>query len=38
MRWIDYAGIALMIVEAGAMAFLIWAWFKSKKEEEDGKA
>ena len=38
MRWIDYAGIALMIVETGALAFLIRAWFKAKKEAEDGKA
>ena len=28
----------LMIVEAGALAFLIWAWFDAKKSEdhEDG--
>ncbi len=32
-----YPAIALMIVEAGAMAFLIRAWFRAKKEAEDGK-
>lgn len=30
-----YPAIVLMIVEAGALAFLIWAWFRAKKEEED---
>ena len=38
MRWIEYAGIALMIVEAGALGFLIRAWVKAKKEAGDGKA
>ena len=33
-----YPEIVLMIVEAGALAFLIRAWVKAKKEEEDGKA
>ena len=33
-----YPAIVLMIVEAGALAFLIWEWVKAKKEEEDGKA
>lgn len=33
-----YPAIVLMIVEAGALAFLIRAWFKAKKEGEDGKA
>ena len=31
-----YPAIVLMIVEAGALAFLIWAWFRAKKEAEDG--
>ena len=33
-----YPAIVLRIVEAGALAFLIWAWFRAKKEAEDGKA
>lgn len=33
-----YPAIVLMIVEAGALAFLIWAWFRAKKEAEDDKA
>lgn len=33
-----YPAIVLMIVVAGALAFLIWAWFRAKKEAEDGKA
>ena len=31
-----YPAIVLMIVEAGALAFLILAWFRAKKEAEDG--
>ena len=31
-----YPAIVLMIVEAGALAFLIRAWFRAKKEAEDG--
>ena len=30
-----YPAIVLMIVEAGALAFLIRAWFRAKKEAED---
>ena len=30
-----YPAIVLMIVEACALAFLIRAWFRAKKEEED---
>ena len=33
-----YPAIVLMIVEACAVAFLIRAWFRAKKEAEDGKA
>ena len=29
-----YPAIALMIVEAGALAFLIWAWFDAKRTRE----
>lgn len=32
-----YPAIILMIVEAGALVFLIRAWFRAKKEAEDGK-
>lgn len=31
-----YPAIVLMIVEAGALAFLIREWFRAKKEAEDG--
>ena len=31
-----YPAILLMSVEAGALAFLIRAWFRAKKEAEDG--
>ena len=31
-----YPAIVLMIVEAGALDFLIRAWFRAKKEAEDG--
>ena len=31
-----YPAIILMIVEAGALAFLIRAWIRAKKEAEDG--
>ena len=27
--------IVLMVVEAAALAFLIWAWRKAKKEEKN---
>ncbi len=29
--------IVLMVVEAGAMIFLIWAWFDAKRRAEDGR-
>ena len=29
--------VVLMVVEAGALIFLICAWIKAKKEEEDGE-
>lgn len=32
-----YPAIVLMIVEAGALAFLIWAWFRDKRRAEDGR-
>ena len=32
-----YPAIVLMIVEAGARAFRIRAWFRAKKEAEDGR-
>ena len=28
--------IVLMIVEAGALGFLIWAWFAAKRGGKDG--
>ena len=28
-----YPAIVLMIVEAAALGFLIWSWFRAKKEE-----
>lgn len=28
--------IVLMVVEAGALGFLIWAWFKAKRRGKDG--
>ena len=31
-----YPAIVVMIVEAGALAFLIREWFWAKKEAEDG--
>ena len=31
-----YPAIVLMIVEAGALAFLIRAWFRDKRRTEDG--
>ena len=30
--------IVLMVAEAAAFSFLVWAWFKAKREVEDGKA
>ena len=30
-----YPAIVLMIVEAGALAFLIWAWFRDKRRGEE---
>lgn len=30
-----YPAIALMIAEAGALVFLILAWFKAKRERKD---
>ena len=30
--------VILMVVEAAAFNFLVWAWFKAKREAEDGKA
>ena len=32
-----YPAIVLMLVEVGALAFLIRAWFRAKKEAENGK-
>ena len=32
-----YPSIVLMIVEAGALAFLIWAWRDAKRRQKDGK-
>ena len=29
-----YPAIVLMVVEALALGFLIWAWFKAKREAE----
>lgn len=37
MKVIDYAGVAVMILEAAALTFLIWAWFRDKRRAEDGK-
>ena len=28
--------VVLMIVEAGALAFLIWSWFDAKRRNKDG--
>ena len=28
--------VILMVVEAAAFSFLVWAWFKAKREAEDG--
>lgn len=36
MTPIEYAGVVLMIVEVGALAFLIRAWFRDKRRAEDG--
>ena len=30
-----YPAIVLMVVEALALGFLIWAWFKAKREDEE---
>lgn len=30
--------VILMVVEALAFGFLVWAWFKAKREAEDGSA
>lgn len=32
-----YPAIVLMVVEAGALTFLIWAWFDAKRRNKDGK-
>ena len=32
-----YPAIVLMIMEAGALAFLIWAWFRAKKDRHEGE-
>lgn len=32
---IGILAIILMIVEAGALSFLIWAWFKDTKDHKD---
>lgn len=37
MTPIEYAGVAVMVLEAAALAFLIWAWFRDKRRAEDGK-
>ena len=29
-------GIVLLIMEAGALAYLIWAWFDAKRGGKDG--
>ena len=31
-----YPSIVLMIVEALALGFLIWAWFDAKRRNKDG--
>lgn len=31
-----YPAIVLMVVEAGTLAFLIWAWFDAKRRNKDG--
>lgn len=30
-----YPAIILMVVEAGALIFLIWAWIKAKRRNDD---
>ena len=30
--------VILMVVEVAAFSFLVWAWFKAKREVKDGKA
>ena len=35
MKPIEYAGVAIMIVEAAALVFLISAWFRDKRRNED---
>lgn len=32
-----YPAIILLVAEAGALGFLVWAWFEAKREEEDGR-
>ena len=32
-----YPAIVLMVVEAVAFTFLVWAWFKAKKEQGEEK-
>lgn len=37
MNPIEVAGIVVIILEAAALTFLIWAWFRDKKVAEKEK-